>query len=184
MATIWVSVSNNCRQLPRSPNKTECCSHRRIRRQSSWASCEFMYTPPTPGSACNTRVMLWTRYTTHIAKRISWSYITECLVPGDWDMLVWVHRCVVSSYSLHSCLLVMGDSAKTIRFDSLQATNQHKVANYYNSNNVNRWARNFIMIKTELLIAFAEASGDIDANVSHATLFCRTVMHVAKALSP
>ena len=23
-------------------------SHRRIRRQSSWASCEFMYTPPTP----------------------------------------------------------------------------------------------------------------------------------------
>jgi len=23
-------------------------SHRRIRRQSSWVSCEFMYTPPTP----------------------------------------------------------------------------------------------------------------------------------------
>jgi len=34
-------------------------------------------------------------------------------------------------YRLHNCRLVMGDSAKkkTIRFDSLQARNQHKVAN-------------------------------------------------------
>jgi len=30
-----------------------------------------------------------------------------------------------------------------------------------------KWAKNFIMIKTYLLIAFAEARGDIDANVSH-----------------
>jgi len=36
-------------------------------------------------------------------------------------------------------------------------------------------------IATELLIAFAEASGDIDANASHDAIFS-AVMHVAKAL--
>jgi len=60
----------------------------------------------------------------------------------------------------------------SIQFDSIHCqqetnTKSQTSCENYNSNEVNKWARNFIMIKTELLIAFAEVSGDIDANVIH-----------------
>jgi len=80
----------------------------------------------------------------------------------------------------------MGDSAKndSIRFDSLQVRNQHKVANTMlelprqstpgvldsgpeAAGSVHRSHDRPARIATELLIAFGEASGDIDANVSH-----------------
>ena len=74
-------------------------------------------------------------------------------------------------------------AVKTIRFDSIQShervnsiqldsihckqesnTKSQTSRWNYNSSEVNKWARNFA---TELLIAFVEASDDIDANVSH-----------------
>jgi len=82
-------------------------------------------------------------------------------------------------------------AVKTIRFDSIQShervnsiqldsihckqesnTKSQTSRWNYNSSEVNKWARNFA---TELLIAFVEASDDIDANVSHDAILQHSV---------
>jgi len=88
-----------------------CVQHHRIRRQSSWASCEFMYTPPTRrNSTVSSRrrrrcvlgiswlvdIPWWTRRPRHLVwPAHQWHWHDLPLTP---DVMQSVHSVTTSSY--------------------------------------------------------------------------------------
>ena len=82
-------------------------SHRRIRRQSLWASCEFMYTPPTP-TRRNSTVSSRRHRVLGITGVRDAAISVSCRWPQGRSADRWIHRrwvlcCRVSVRALRRC---------------------------------------------------------------------------------